>query len=267
MQQLKDPIVTSLPPGIRVLDGWFQAASTRTAGFAVVNIADLHPAIQVSYLVMMYISVLPIAISVRRTNVYEERSLGIYGKEDDDDPEQTSYVGSHLRRQLSFDLWYIFLGLFIIAIVEGGRLENPNDYVSPRPALPSPHPVYHKHVLPLTAKIATVLLPLRRPLRNRLLLRHSRPLPGLPNNQRLLLRRILHNLKARHHRDADPRPTPRPALRPRQGHIAAQRGPAAQGGAGRGAAHAAPKLDLQRRRHGAWPGTGPARPAATGIHC
>jgi len=67
---------------------------------------------------------------VRRTNVYEERSLGIYGKEaDDDDPEETSYVGSHLRRQLSFDLWYIFLGLFIIAIVEGNRLEDPNDYV------------------------------------------------------------------------------------------------------------------------------------------
>lgn len=79
---------------------------------------------------MMYISVLPIAISVRRTNVYEERSLGIYGNEiDNDDPEETSYVGSHLRRQLSFDLWYIFLGLFIIAIVEGNRLEDPNDYV------------------------------------------------------------------------------------------------------------------------------------------
>lgn len=124
-------MVTSLPPGIRVLNGWFQSASTRTAGFADVNLAGLHPAIQVSYLVMMYISVLPIAISVRRTNVYEERSLGVYGVDDEEDNgNQQSYVGAHLRRQLSFDLWYVFLGLFIIAIVEGDRLQNTNEFVS-----------------------------------------------------------------------------------------------------------------------------------------
>ncbi|KAF2841299.1 potassium transport protein TRK1/TRK2 [Patellaria atrata CBS 101060] len=133
---LNDTTVTSLPPGIRVLDGWFQASSTRTAGFAVVNLADLHPAIQVSYLVMMYISVFPIAISLRRTNVYEEKSLGIYAGDNEDSDEATnnatakeqSYVGTHLRRQLSFDLWYVFLGFFLIAIIEGGRLENTNDY-------------------------------------------------------------------------------------------------------------------------------------------
>jgi len=75
----------------------------------------------------MYISVLPIAISVRRTNVYEEKSLGIYAGQDEDDDDEApnqSYVGAHLRRQLSFDLWYVFLGLFIIAIVEGTRLQS-----------------------------------------------------------------------------------------------------------------------------------------------
>ncbi|KAF7945248.1 hypothetical protein EAE96_010026 [Botrytis aclada] len=123
---LGNSVVTDLPVNIRVLDGWFQAASTRTAGFGVVNLAELHPAIQVSYLVMMYISVLPIAISVRRTNVYEEKSLGIYGSstEENEDEGEPSYVGAHLRRQLSFDLWYIFLGLFIISIAEGGRLQG-----------------------------------------------------------------------------------------------------------------------------------------------
>lgn len=128
---LNDETVTALSPGIRVLVGTFQAASTRTAGFAAVNIADLHPAIQVSYLIMMYISVFPIAISMRRTNVYEEKSLGIYagsGEDDDDEDKDPSYVGAHLRKQLSFDLWYIFLGLFIICIVEGARLENTNEY-------------------------------------------------------------------------------------------------------------------------------------------
>ena len=132
---LNDPSVTHLPVGLRFLDGLFQASSTRTAGFSVVNLADLHPAIQVSYLIMMYISVFPIAISMRRTNVYEEKSLGIYIKPTDDDDEeevddskQPSYVGAHLRKQLSFDLWFIFLGLFIIAIVEGNRLQNTNEF-------------------------------------------------------------------------------------------------------------------------------------------
>lgn len=78
----------------------------------------------------MYISVFPIAISVRRTNVYEEKSLGVYGSQQDENEneEEQSYIGAHLRRQLSFDLWYVFLGLFIICIVEGDRLQNTNEY-------------------------------------------------------------------------------------------------------------------------------------------
>ena len=125
---LNDPTVTRIPGGYRFLDGLFQAASTRTAGFSCVNLADLHPAIQVSYMIMMYISVFPIAISIRRTNVYEEKSLGIFGGEEDaDGPGDPSYVGQHLRRQLSFDLWYIFLGFFVIAIVEGDRIANTKD--------------------------------------------------------------------------------------------------------------------------------------------
>ena len=127
---LKDPVVTSLRPGIRVLDGLFQASSTRTAGFSVVNLLELHPAIQVSYLIMMYISVFPIAISMRRTNVYEEKSLGIYASKEEElaNEKEPSYVGAHLRKQLSFDLWYLFLGLFIIAIVEGARLQDTSDW-------------------------------------------------------------------------------------------------------------------------------------------
>src|ERR1700694_371003 len=118
MTQLGNTIVTQLPVNLRFLDGWFQAVSTRTAGLSCVNLALLHPASQVSYMIMMYISVLPIAISVRRTNVYEERSLGIYGPpaEANEDKGEPSYVGAHLRRQLSFDLWYIFLGFFIVSI-------------------------------------------------------------------------------------------------------------------------------------------------------
>ncbi|KAM7196046.1 Low-affinity potassium transport protein [Naviculisporaceae sp. PSN 640] len=119
--------VVDLPAGIKILNGMFEAASTRTAGFSCINLALLHPGVQVSYMIMMYISVFPIAISVRRTNVYEEKSLGVYNKNDLDEAGATSdmsYVSAHLRRQLSFDLWYIFVGFFIVCISEGGKLMN-----------------------------------------------------------------------------------------------------------------------------------------------
>lgn len=119
--------VSGLAAGYKVLDGLFQAFCTRTAGFSAISIGALHPAVQVSYMIMMYISVLPLAISIRRTNVYEEQSLGVYASgEDDKEDESTprNFIGAHLRRQLSFDLWFVFLGLFIICITEGGKLKD-----------------------------------------------------------------------------------------------------------------------------------------------
>ncbi|CAI4034299.1 hypothetical protein SMKI_10G0860 [Saccharomyces mikatae IFO 1815] len=164
-------VVKSLSKGYRVLVGLFQSVSTRTAGFSVVDLSQLHPSIQVSYMLMMYVSVLPLAISIRRTNVYEEQSLGLYGDmgakpedtdtEDDEDDEEDdeeedknhegqssernksnnrkrrkkktknsneistkSFIGAHLRKQLSFDLWFLFLGLFIICICEGDKIKD-----------------------------------------------------------------------------------------------------------------------------------------------
>ncbi|CAG7950287.1 unnamed protein product [Penicillium salamii] len=128
---LNDSDVTSIPAGIRFVDGLFQAVCTRTAGFSVISLSDLHPAIQVSYMFMMYISVFPVAISIRRTNVYEERSLGIYSsinEHKDGVSSGTGYTGTHLRKQLSFDLWYIFLGLFLIVVIEGTAFADPNKY-------------------------------------------------------------------------------------------------------------------------------------------
>lgn len=58
-----------------------------------------------------YISVYPIALSVRSTNVYEEKSLGLFGDEVEEDvlSEEGSgahavakYIGWHARRQLAF---------------------------------------------------------------------------------------------------------------------------------------------------------------------
>lgn len=63
---------------------------------------------------------------MRRTNVYEEKSLGVYHKNEIDEPTNGTdleYVGAHLRRQLSFDLWFLSVGFFILTISEGSRLQ------------------------------------------------------------------------------------------------------------------------------------------------
>lgn len=129
---LKNEYLETIPVGYRIMCGLYNAVSTRTAGLSVVDISQLHAAVQVGYVIMMYISVLPLAISIRRTNVYEEQSLGVYIKdpklnhEEDVNEEKSprNFVGSHLRNQLSFDLWFVFLGLFLICIAENGKLER-----------------------------------------------------------------------------------------------------------------------------------------------
>ncbi|CUS12973.1 unnamed protein product [Tuber aestivum] len=132
---LQTPVVESIPAGYRVLNAFFQAISTRTSGTASVPLGSLHPGIQCSYLIMMYISVLPLAISIRRTNVYEEHSLGIYippgeatEAQKGNGKDEGSYIKAHIRKQLEFDLWYVFLGLFLICIAEGRRIEDASDY-------------------------------------------------------------------------------------------------------------------------------------------
>lgn len=38
-------------------------------------------------------------------------------------------LGTHIHRQLGYDLWYVFMGLFIICIVESSKIANLSDYV------------------------------------------------------------------------------------------------------------------------------------------
>lgn len=44
----------------------------------MIAIPSLYIGVQVLYTIMMYISCFPVVITLRHTNVYEERSLGIY---------------------------------------------------------------------------------------------------------------------------------------------------------------------------------------------
>jgi Trk-type K+ transport system membrane component len=45
-----NPELANISDGTKILDGIYQASSTRTAGFSVVNLANLAPAVQVSYM-------------------------------------------------------------------------------------------------------------------------------------------------------------------------------------------------------------------------
>ena len=117
-----DPIIESIPVGTRISIGLLQACAVRAAGFVTVSIAGLAPAVKyvipqvislslrnnrVLYVVMMYISVYPIAMSVRNTNVYEEQSLGLFSEDDVVDAEQGVELenklnsGRHVRGALS----------------------------------------------------------------------------------------------------------------------------------------------------------------------
>lgn len=136
------PVFDAVPVGRRFLLGLVQAVSVRFAGFQSIAISALAPALQVLYFVMMYVSAYPIAMSVRSTNVYEERSLGIFEDEEDDAGIENEedypvtdsrvaiwgrYLARHARRQLSFDMWWLALALFLICIVERGQLRNPEN--------------------------------------------------------------------------------------------------------------------------------------------
>ncbi|KAI0282873.1 cation transport protein-domain-containing protein [Russula aff. rugulosa BPL654] len=128
--------ITSIPVGVRIIDGMLQATAVRAAGFAIVNLSALAPAVKVLYVIMMYISIYPIAMSVRATNVYEEKSLGIYEDDASIDEEENfslsgnrmtiwgNYLTMHARKQLAFDMWWLGLALFLVCIIERDQLVN-----------------------------------------------------------------------------------------------------------------------------------------------
>nr|OQO30068.1 hypothetical protein B0A51_02753 [Rachicladosporium sp. CCFEE 5018] len=148
-------ITDTLPVNVRVIDGLFQAFAVRSGGFYVVVIPTVRISLQVLYVIMMYISVYPVVITMRNSNVYEERSLGIYVENDPEGslqehekqqmitnpgllrratsrltskPAQSNalFIRHQLRAQLAHDLWIIAVALFLIMIIEGHKFaENP----------------------------------------------------------------------------------------------------------------------------------------------
>jgi Trk-type K+ transport system membrane component len=142
-----------IPTRFRVLDGLFQALAVRSGGFYIISITSLRIGLQVLYVIMMYISVYPVVITMRHSNVYEERSLGIYA---DDEPSSTEglrlgtfasqlrrtftkslqtqfpsssvnanqFVRQQVRGQLAHDIWWLVIAILLISCIEVGNFDR-----------------------------------------------------------------------------------------------------------------------------------------------
>jgi Trk-type K+ transport system membrane component len=111
------PDVEGLPTDTRILDGLFQATGLRTSGAYIILMSSLAPACLVAYLVIMYISIYPMALTLRKTNTYEEKSIGL-----EESDNSAAGVASHLQKQLAYDIWFQFLAFFLVCIIERGHI-------------------------------------------------------------------------------------------------------------------------------------------------
>ncbi|ORY75669.1 cation transport protein-domain-containing protein [Leucosporidium creatinivorum] len=129
--------IEAIPIGNRVFLGLFQAIAVRTSGLAIVSLATIAPALQVLYVSMFQVAAYPIAVTIRASNVYEERSIGVYEESDDEDeieaqfdtsartkkPKTTgNYIRYHARKQLAFDMWWLVGALWLLCIIERAKI-------------------------------------------------------------------------------------------------------------------------------------------------
>ncbi|KAH7102156.1 cation transport protein-domain-containing protein [Auriculariales sp. MPI-PUGE-AT-0066] len=125
-----NPEFETVPLGTRFIVGLLQAVAVRAAGFGTITVSALAPAVKCVHLINLMI-----AFSVRTTNVYEEKSLGVFEDEERGDGDEPSgdgprgavwgrYLTWHARKQLAFDMWWLGLALFLICIVERSDLQD-----------------------------------------------------------------------------------------------------------------------------------------------
>ncbi|OSD05765.1 TrkH-domain-containing protein [Trametes coccinea BRFM310] len=128
-------VTDSLSPGTRVVAGLFQSFAVRASGFSIVSISALAPSFQFLCVIMMYIAIYPVALSIRSTNVYEEKSLGVFEASPEDEDEEPNlneeqprherigkYFSWHLRRQLAFDIWWLVFAILAVCIIERTKI-------------------------------------------------------------------------------------------------------------------------------------------------
>lgn len=96
-----------------LLAGFFQSVAIRHGGFYIVTLSSLAPGMLVLYITYMYISNYPAVLALRASNVYEEHSLGVSS-----DDAQDIGLMPHIQGQLFYDVWWLVLSYFLIAVIE-----------------------------------------------------------------------------------------------------------------------------------------------------
>ena len=107
------PVTAAIPTRVRVFDGLFQATGVRTSGAYIITVSALAPALLVVYLIFIYISSFPVIMTLRKTNTYEERSIGL-----NPNHGQGGGLAMHIRNQLAYDMWFQLLAWFLICVIE-----------------------------------------------------------------------------------------------------------------------------------------------------
>jgi potassium uptake Trk family protein len=88
-----NPTIEAVPLGQRIFIALFEGFSIPSGGYAIVSPSSMYFDVQVLWLVIFYTAAYPHIITMRKTNVYEERSLGIY-KGDEAELEQLHSASS-----------------------------------------------------------------------------------------------------------------------------------------------------------------------------
>lgn len=119
--------------GTWVLASLFQSVSTRSSGFQTFTVSQLSPAEQLLEVLMMYIAAFPLMMTMRSTNVYEDRSLFVEETNEDAKSEKLEpdsqaiwgrFLGTHIRNQLAYDLWWVMLALWVVLLCEKGKIDS-----------------------------------------------------------------------------------------------------------------------------------------------
>jgi Trk-type K+ transport system membrane component len=122
------------------LSGFFQEVNCRSSGMSVFDLSDLNPGMWVWICVAMYIAVYPVALARKRTNIYVDRELDQATDRGDfvvaadgtitwlDQKKKRlsmdSYVAMQLKSQLTGELAFVILAIFLIAASENQNIKD-----------------------------------------------------------------------------------------------------------------------------------------------
>lgn len=117
------------PAFFKVVDAFFLAISTRTAGFQVFDLSVLNPGMLMVIVGAMYLSSYPLTIAIRSSNnrledLYDVPSSALLESRDTKKRERAKAVRDEAQRLLLQDFTLIFVGMVIIMIIESKQIST-----------------------------------------------------------------------------------------------------------------------------------------------